>query len=79
MVETDINSDMIERLTGFTDMRQVDPQMPLGRMMQPEDIANFCVFLASSEGSHISGEVLCVRYGVGTEPTNYYVRKPPTS
>ena len=79
LVETDINSDMMERLTGFTDMRQVDPQMPFGRMMQPEDIANFCVFLASSEGSHISGEVLFVRYGVGTEPTNYYVRKPSSS
>ena len=47
--------------------------MPLGRMVRSEDIGNLCVFLASEEGSHISGEVIYVRAAVGAELPKYYL------
>ena len=49
--------------------------MPLGRMVRAEDIGNLCVFLASEEGSHISGEVIYVRGAVGAEPPPFYLPK----
>ena len=44
-----------------------------GAIEGPEDIGNLCVFLASDEGSHISGEVIHVRSAVAAEPTPYYI------
>jgi 3-oxoacyl-[acyl-carrier protein] reductase len=39
-------------------------QIPLGRMGQPEDIANLALFLASDMASYITGQVICVDGGI---------------
>ncbi len=40
-------------------------QIPAGRFGEPDDIANACVFLASSEASYINGQTLNVNGGMG--------------
>ena len=72
LVPTDMAWGGISRTTGMDTFEEVDKGMPLGRMVRAEDIGNLCVFLASEEGSHISGEVIYVRAAVGAElPPNY--------
>jgi len=38
-------------------------QTPLGRVGQPQDVANAVAFLASERASFITGEILCVSGG----------------
>ena len=38
--------------------------MPLGRMGQPEDIANVAVFLASDKSSFMTGQTIVLDGGV---------------
>lgn len=40
-------------------------QIPAGRFGEPDDIANACVFLASSEASYINGQTLHINGGMG--------------
>lgn len=40
-------------------------QIPAGRFGEPDDIANACVFLASTEASYINGQTLHVNGGMG--------------
>ena len=35
-------------------------QIPIGRMLQPEEIANIAVFLASSEADGMSGQTITI-------------------
>ena len=65
--------NQIKAMTGMEDMDEIDSRQSLGRLVRPEDIGNLCVFLASDEGSHISGEVIHVRSAVAAEPTPYYI------
>ncbi len=75
LVNTDMIHDWVLNMTDFKTIDEASSIMPLGRMIQPEDIANLCVFLASEEGSHISGEVIYLRGAVGDEPPPYYLRR----
>ena len=73
LVPTDMAWGSVSKTTGMDDLEEVDKGMPLGRMVRAEDIGNLCVFLASEEGSHISGEVIYVRGAVGAEPPPFYL------
>ena len=41
-------------------VEQIAQNIPLGRVGEPEDIANAFIFLASDMASYISGEILSV-------------------
>ncbi len=67
-----INPGMVEtegfRAAGIaeSDMRkQVEAQTPLGRIGQPQDIANAALFFASPDSSWITGQTLTVAGGYG--------------
>ena len=76
LVPTDILMKDLMETTGKSSVEEVDKVMPFGRMLRPEDIGNLCTFLASGQGSHISGEVIYVRGAVGGEPPSFYVNGP---
>jgi NAD(P)-dependent dehydrogenase (short-subunit alcohol dehydrogenase family) len=45
------------------ELQAVGPQIPLGRLAMPEDIADVAVFLASEAARHITGQTLHVNGG----------------
>jgi len=70
-----VNPGMIEteglHATGIatSDFRkQIEAQIPLGRIGQPSDIAPAVVFLASQDGSWITGETIYITGGIRANP-----------
>lgn len=53
---TDVLSDEIKG--------ELQKQIPLGRLGQPEDVANLVVFLASDNASYITGQTIAVDGGM---------------
>jgi len=47
-----------------TQKQELAKQIPLGRIGLPEDVANLCLFLASSESDYVTGEVIRVDGGM---------------
>lgn len=58
-----IDTDMTKELSEEQRARLLE-NIPLGKLGQPEDIANAVLFLASDMGSYISGETLHVNGGM---------------
>lgn len=44
--------------------QRIIERIPMGRIGQPEDVANLVAFLASDEASYITGEVIGVTGGL---------------
>jgi NAD(P)-dependent dehydrogenase (short-subunit alcohol dehydrogenase family) len=40
-------------------------QVPLGRLTDPSDVANYCLYLASDEGKFVTGTCLEIDGGKG--------------
>lgn len=55
-----------EILSGFTaeQKQQIESQIPLGRIGQPEDVANCVRFLLSEQSQYVTGQVICVDGGL---------------
>ena len=45
-------------------LKQVDADIPLGRIAEPIDIANVALFLASDASRHITGDTIVVDGGL---------------
>lgn len=58
-----IETDMTDKLSDAV-KENACKQIPLGKMGNPEDIAEAVVFLASEKAAYITGQVLCVDGGM---------------
>ncbi|MFQ5934078.1 MAG: SDR family NAD(P)-dependent oxidoreductase [Dehalococcoidia bacterium] len=58
LVETELGRRLVRATVGVENIKELYPQYPFGRICQPSDIGNLCVFLASEEGEYISGHVI---------------------
>ena len=54
-----------EGVTSAEIMKRTVANIPIGRMVEPEDIANLVVFLASNQASAITGQTIGVDGGAG--------------
>ncbi len=63
VVETDLGRRLMTATTGVRDMRELDAQMPFGRMCQPQDVAAAVLFFVSDAASYVTGQRLCVDGG----------------
>lgn len=60
VVKTDFNSAFWK---GPKVEKRASAMVPLGRLAEPEDIAEAALYLASARSSYVTGEVLCVSGG----------------
>ena len=58
-IETDMTRELPE-----TQRQQLEQNIPLQRLGQPEDVANAVLFLAGESGRYITGETLHVNGGM---------------
>ena len=62
-IETDMTLPGWRQWHDIKEPKDLNAIMPFGRIGQPEDVGNLIAFLASEEGSWISGQVICVDGG----------------
>ena len=63
LVETEMGRRLMKATAGVDDLRQIDDQMPFGRVCQPEDIANTIRHIVSDRSAYITGQRIGVDGG----------------
>ncbi|MBT6275394.1 MAG: SDR family oxidoreductase [Chromatiales bacterium] len=63
LVETEMGKRLMQATTGIESMRELDERMPLGRVCQPEDVANAVRFFVSDHNTYLTGERVYVDGG----------------
>ncbi|MAI79676.1 MAG: oxidoreductase [Deltaproteobacteria bacterium] len=63
LVETEMGRRLVKATSGVDDLRQIDAQMPFGRVCQPEDIAGAIRHLVSNRSGYVTGERLGIDGG----------------
>jgi NAD(P)-dependent dehydrogenase (short-subunit alcohol dehydrogenase family) len=71
-----IRTERAEEFYGPDDGTAVASVIPMGRMATPADVANACLFLASSQAAYLTGADLAV-HGGGEIPARYLAAHPP--
>ncbi|REJ81114.1 MAG: SDR family NAD(P)-dependent oxidoreductase [Acidobacteria bacterium] len=63
LVETEMGRRLVKARSGIEDLRQLDDEMPFGRVCQPEDIAGVVRGLVSDRFGYVTGEKINVHGG----------------
>ncbi len=56
LVDTEMGRRLVKATSGIEDLRQLDEQMPFGRVCQPEDIANTIRHIVSDRSAYTTGQ-----------------------
>ena len=75
IVESDMGLDLVLGWTDADDPKELYGKVPFNRLVQPHDVGNLCVFLASERASHISGQVIYLDCGVGPSSLKDFIGK----
>lgn len=62
-----VDSEMGKRINRAVlgkEIKEIEKDLPFGRVCHPEDVGNLCMFLCSEEGSYISGDVIFLNGGI---------------
>lgn len=63
LVDTDMGKRLAKAVAGVQNLRDIDANMPFGRVCQPEDVANVVRFFCSAKAGYVTGERLYVHGG----------------
>ena len=63
LVETEMGRRLMRASVGAESLRELDDQMPFGRVCQPEDVANAVRYLVSENNSYATGEKIYIDGG----------------
>jgi len=62
-VQTEMSAEVLDYDTDNTAMKRVIARTPLGRLANPEEIANSVLFLASDDAAYLTGHIIFVDGG----------------
>ncbi len=63
LVETEMGKRLVRATQGVEDIRTLDATMPMGRVCQPQDIANAVLFFCSPAAGYVTGQKIYVEGG----------------
>ena len=63
LVDTEMGRRLVKGAMGVEDIRTLDAAMPVGRVCQPEDVANVVRFLLSDAAGYVNGQRIYVDGG----------------
>ena len=75
IVESDMGLNLVLKWAGASDPKELYDRVPFGRLVQPRDVGELCVFLASERASRVSGQVIYLDCGVGPSSLKEFVAR----
>ena len=73
IVESDMGLKLVLDWANAKDPKELYGKIPFDRLVQPSDIANMSVWLASEKASHVSGQVIWIDCGIGPSSLKQFV------
>ncbi|MEE9198708.1 MAG: SDR family oxidoreductase [Dehalococcoidia bacterium] len=75
IVESDMGLKLVLDWAKVSDPKELYGKVPFDRLIQPRDVGNMSVWLASDKASHVSGQVIWLDCGIGPSSLREFVGK----